>query len=116
MAALQEAVTSPVRLGDSEPGGWRRIGRGVLLPLGFALLATVAWEILCRVTRISLLLLPPPSAVWTVLSENYEILFQQALPTIIETLIPLVERIMVASALGCGVDRVKADRAGKAKA
>ena len=87
MAALQEAVTSPVRLGDSEPGGWRRTGRGVLLPLGFAALATVGWEILCRMTRISPLLLPPPSAVWTVLSENYEILFQQALPTTIETVV-----------------------------
>ena len=87
MAALQEAVTSPVRLGDSEPGGWRRTGRGVLMPLGFAALATVGWEILCRMTRISPLLLPPPSAVWAVLSENYEILFQQALPTTIETLV-----------------------------
>ena len=87
MAALQEAATSPVRPGDSEPGGWRRTGRGVLLPLGFAALATVGWEILCRMTRISPLLLPPPSAVWAVLSENYEILFQQALPTTIETLV-----------------------------
>src|SRR5271155_100346 len=87
MAVLQEAVSSPVRLGDGEPGGWRRIGRGVLLPLSFSVLATVAWEILCRVTRISPLLLPPPSAVWTVLSENYEILFQHALPTTIETFV-----------------------------
>ena len=87
MAVLQEAVSSAVRLGDGEPGGRRRIGRGVLLPLGFAVLATVAWEILCRVTRISPLLLPPPSAVWTVLSENYEILFQHALPTTIETVV-----------------------------
>src|ERR1700756_4803479 len=87
MAALPEAVTSPVRLGDSDPGGWRRTGRGVLLPLGFAALATVGWEILCRMTRISPLLLPPPSAVRTVLSENYAILFQQALPTTIETVV-----------------------------
>jgi NitT/TauT family transport system permease protein len=87
MAALQEAAATPVRLGDSEPGGWWRIGRGVLLPLGFAVLATIAWEILCRVARISPLLLPPPSAVWTVLSQNYEILFQQALPTIIEAVV-----------------------------
>jgi NitT/TauT family transport system permease protein len=87
MAARQEAVTSPVRLGDSEPAGWQRIGRGVLLPLGFAVLATIAWEILCRVTRISPLLLPPPSAIWTVLSDNYEILLQHALPTTMETVV-----------------------------
>jgi ABC-type nitrate/sulfonate/bicarbonate transport system permease component len=77
MAVMQEAVTSPAPLGDIESAGWRRrISRGVLLPLGFAALATVGWEILCRMARISPLLLPPPSAVWAVLSENYAILFQ----------------------------------------
>jgi NitT/TauT family transport system permease protein len=87
MAVLQEAAAPRVRFGDSEPGGWWRIGRGVLLPLGFALLVTVAWEILCRVTRISSALLPPPSAVWMVLSENYGILFEHAWPTTIETVV-----------------------------
>jgi NitT/TauT family transport system permease protein len=87
MAVLQEAATAPVRLGDSEPGGWRRIGRSVLLPLGFAVTATAAWEILCRAARISPVLLPPPSAVWSVLSANSEILFQHALPTTIETVV-----------------------------
>jgi len=57
MAVLQEAVTSPVRLGDIELGGWRRIGRGVLLPLGFAALATLLAAISSR-TRAGDLLLP----------------------------------------------------------
>src|SRR6202030_460137 len=87
MAVLQEAAATPVRLAGSDPDGWWRIGRSVLLPLGFAVLVTFAWEILCGLTRISPLLLPPPSAVWTVLSENSEILFQHALPTTIETLV-----------------------------
>src|SRR5260370_11967363 len=87
MAVLQEAATTPVRLGDTQPGGWWRFGRGVLLPLGFAVLSTIAWEILCRVTRISPALLPPPSAVWAVLSENYQILFEHALPTTVETVV-----------------------------
>ena len=87
MAVLQEAAATAARFGDSEPGRWWRIGRGVLLPLGFAVLATGAWEILCRTARISPLLLPPPSAVWTVLSENYGLLLQQALPTTIETVV-----------------------------
>jgi NitT/TauT family transport system permease protein len=87
MAVLHEATTTPVRLGDTQPGGWRRIGRSVLLPLGFAVLATAAWEILCRAARISPVLLPPPSAVWSVLSANSEILFQHALPTTIETVV-----------------------------
>jgi hypothetical protein len=87
MAVLQEAAASPVRHADGEPGGWWRLGRGVLLPLGFAVLATVGWEILCRVVRISPLLLPPPCAVWMVLSQSYEILLQHALPTTIETVV-----------------------------
>ena len=87
MAVLQEAAATPVRLAGSDPDGWWRIGRSVLLPVGFAMLATIAWELLCRATRISPLLLPPPSAVWTVLAENSEILFQHALPTMIETVV-----------------------------
>ena len=87
MAVLQEAAAPRVRLGDSEPGRWWRIGRGVLLPVGFAVLATLAWELLCRVARISPALLPPPSAVWMVLSENYGILFEHAWPTTIETVV-----------------------------
>jgi NitT/TauT family transport system permease protein len=87
MAILQEAAATPARLAGSDPDGWWRIGRSVLLPVGFAMLVTIAWELLCRATRISPLLLPPPSAVWTVLAENSEILFQHALPTMIETVV-----------------------------
>jgi NitT/TauT family transport system permease protein len=99
MAALQEAATTPVRLADSEPSGRWRLGRSVLLPLGFAVLTTLAWEILCRVTRISPELLPPPSAVWAVLADNYEILLQQALPTAIEALASFA----LATLLGVGL-------------
>jgi NitT/TauT family transport system permease protein len=99
MAALQEAATTPVRLGDTEPSGRWRLGRSVLLPLGFAVLTTLAWEILCRVTRISPELLPPPSAVWAVLADNYEILLQQALPTAIEALASFA----LATLLGVGL-------------
>ena len=99
MAALQEVATTPVHLGHGELDGWWRIGRSVLLPLGFAVLVTVAWEVLCRATRISPLLLPPPSAVWTVLSENSEILFQHALPTTIETVVSFG----LATVLGVGL-------------
>jgi len=87
MAVLQEVAAPRVGLGDSQPDRWWRIGRGVLLPLGFAVLATLAWESLCRVARISPALLPPPSAVWMVLSENYGILFAHAWPTTIETVV-----------------------------
>ena len=99
MAALQEAATTPVRLADSEPSGRWRLGRSVLLPLGFAVLTTLAWEILCRTIRISPELLPPPSAVWAVLADNYEILLQQALPTAIEALASFA----LATLLGVGL-------------
>jgi NitT/TauT family transport system permease protein len=87
MAALQEVAPIGAPIGDSERGRWWRLGRGVLLPLGFAVLVTLAWEFLCRATRISPALLPPPSAVWLVLSENYQILLEHAWPTTIETVV-----------------------------
>jgi NitT/TauT family transport system permease protein len=66
---------------------WRgRLGRSVLLPLGFAIFVTLAWEAVCRTVHIAPTLLPPPSAVWQVLSENYGILVGQALPTAYETI------------------------------
>jgi NitT/TauT family transport system permease protein len=62
------------------------LGRPILSPVLFALTVLVAWELFCRATRVSPLLLPPPSAVWSVLSKNSEILFQQSVPTTLETL------------------------------
>ena len=88
MVISQETVSSPVGLGGRAAGGWQyRLGRLVLLPLLFALTALVAWELFCRASRVSPLLLPPPSAVWSVLSENWGILFQQSVPTTLETII-----------------------------
>jgi len=99
MTVLQEAAPPPIRLGGNATAKWWRAGRSVLLPLGFAAMATIAWEILCRVSRISPELLPAPSVVWRVLSENYEILFQQALPTTIESVVSFG----LASLLGVGL-------------
>ena len=87
MTLLREAPPAPVTLERNKAGALPGLGRSVGLPLGFAIVAMIAWEILCRVTRISPELLPPPSAVWRVLSENYGILLQQALPTTIESIL-----------------------------
>ena len=62
----------------------------VLLPVGFAVLAIAGWEILCRSARISPLLLPAPLAVWSLLSGNWGILVQQAVPTTLETIVSFV--------------------------
>jgi len=69
------------------------------LPFGFATLVIVAWEMFCRIGKISPVLLPPPSAVWAVLSENYEILLRHALPTTLETIVSFT----IAGALGVGL-------------
>jgi NitT/TauT family transport system permease protein len=69
------------------------------LPFGFAILVIVAWEMFCRIGKISPVLLPPPSAVWAVLSENYEILLHHALPTTLETIVSFT----IAGALGVGL-------------
>jgi NitT/TauT family transport system permease protein len=94
VAALDAAVA------PAAAAGWQsRLGRGVLLPVGFAVLATAGWEVFCRTTRISPVLLPPPSAVWRVLRDNYPILFDQAVPTTIETLLSFA----LATVLGVGL-------------
>jgi NitT/TauT family transport system permease protein len=69
------------------------------LPLLFALTVLAAWELFCRASRVSPLLLPPPSAVWSVLSNNWEILFQQSVPTTLET----ITSFAAATLLGVGL-------------
>ena len=95
MAAIQDApgvsLARPI-VGDA---AWR-LGRTIGLPLGFAILSVAAWELLCRVAKISPELLPPPSAVWKVLVGNPAILIEQAIPTTIE----LVASFAIATAVG----------------
>jgi NitT/TauT family transport system permease protein len=73
-----------------------RFGRGVLLPLGFAVAATLTWEVFCRLVKMSPAVLPRPSAVWQVLAQSYGILAEQAAPTAYETVVSFV----IASVLG----------------
>lgn len=95
MTAIHDAssvsLPRPI-IGDA---AWR-LGRTVGLPLGFAILSVVAWELLCRIARISPELLPTPSAVWEVLVGNPAILIEQAMPTTIE----LIASFAIATAVG----------------
>jgi len=103
MAMFQEAVSAPVRLA-SRGAGWRyRLARLVLLPLGFALAVLIAWELFCRASHVSPELLPPPSAVWSVLSANWGILFQQSVPTILEMMISFVTATLLGVALAVAI-------------
>jgi NitT/TauT family transport system permease protein len=72
------------------------LGRRVGLPLGFAVAVIAAWELACRYGDVSPVLLAPPSAVWRVLAQNYAILFEQAIPTTVET----VAGFAIATVLG----------------
>jgi NitT/TauT family transport system permease protein len=97
MALLQDTAASPKRLAAPELAArLSEFGRPVLLPLGFALATIAAWEMFCRIGRVSPQLLPPPSDVWAVLSGNWEILYDQSVPTVIET----VAGFAVATLLG----------------
>lgn len=95
MAAIHDvtsvALPRPI-IGDA---AWR-LGRTVGLPVGFAIVSVAAWELLCRLTKISPELLPPPSAVWDVLVGNPAILVEQAIPTTIE----LIASFAIATAVG----------------
>ena len=73
-----------------------------MLPLLFALTVLVAWELFCRASRVSPLL-PPPSAVWSVLSNNWEILFQQSVPTTLETIISFVAATLLGVTLAVAI-------------
>jgi NitT/TauT family transport system permease protein len=84
-------------------GGARGFTRTVLLPLGFAVLSIVAWELVCRVGKISPVLLAPPSAVWQVLASSWPILLQQAIPTTVETVIGFVLATGLGIVLGIAI-------------
>ena len=101
MAVLEDTAIAPIRL--APPAVHRRLGRTIGMPLGFAVLATLAWELLCRAARISPELLPPPSAVWKVLSENYAILFEHAVPTTIETVVSFAAATVFGIALAVAI-------------
>jgi NitT/TauT family transport system permease protein len=97
MAIFQDSTNPPARRGGRGGAGRQyRLGRVVLLPFGFALTVLLAWELLCRASRVSPALLPPPSAVWSVLSANWEILIQHSVPTTLERIFSFA----VASLLG----------------
>jgi NitT/TauT family transport system permease protein len=104
MAIFQETTSSPVGVDGRGAGGRQyRLGRLALLPLSFAVMALLAWEFFCRASRILPLLLPPPSAVWSVLSNNWEILFQQSVPTTLETIISFVAATLLGVALAVAI-------------
>jgi NitT/TauT family transport system permease protein len=82
---------------ETVPNG--RMLRLVVLPVGFAAATIALWQILCQTLHIPQILLPPPSAVWTVLRDNFTILFGETLPTLSESVLSFA----AASVLGVAI-------------
>jgi len=100
VVSVQEASARPVLVTNTAAAGWQQgLGRVILLPLGFAVSAIVGWEVLSRSARVSPVLLPPPSAVWRVLSDNWDILLQQCAPTTFETILSFIAATLLGVAL-----------------
>ncbi len=79
---------APLQQGNGAPApGLPRHVVNVLLPVGFALLALVTWEVVVRWAKVPEAILPPPSAIFGQITQHYPILLKHALPTTLETLL-----------------------------
>jgi NitT/TauT family transport system permease protein len=103
MALLQDTASAAPLLHAAGGGMGSRLGRTIGLPLGFALLALLGWELLCRFAKISPELLPRPSAVWDVLAGNPQILIEQAIPTTIEIVLSFVIATVFGASLAVAI-------------
>src|SRR5260221_6879982 len=101
MASIEGAIA--IDQGSPDAGERRTFARAVLLPIGFALAVGVGWELVCRLGKISPVLLAPPSAVWNVLATNYEILLQQAVPTTVESVVGFALASILGVVLGIAI-------------
>jgi NitT/TauT family transport system permease protein len=79
------------------------LGRRVLLPSALALALMFGWEFGTRAAHLSSMIIVPPSAVFAVLTASYGILLQQAVPTIVETLIGFALAAAIGIVLGTGL-------------
>ena len=57
------------------------------LPVGFAVVVLIIWEVGVRVARVPEAILPPPSAVLEQIMQHYRLILKHAVPTTLETLI-----------------------------
>ena len=76
------------------------LGRRVLLPVLFAGAVGLIWEFGTRAANISPLVIVPLSAVWRVITTSFGILFQQSIPTVVETLIGFALASLIGIVLG----------------
>jgi NitT/TauT family transport system permease protein len=92
IASTQRLLLTAVRMPTVTGIAWRP----VLLPVSFAALVLLAWQELTVHLHVSSMLLVPPTAIWDVLSQYWPILFAQAWPTLVNTVVGF----LLAAALG----------------
>jgi NitT/TauT family transport system permease protein len=78
------AALEPV--GSSAQGWLLNASRSILLPSGLFLAACAVWEFVCDFYGVRPVILPAPSRVVTTLFGAWDILFDNAIPTTLETL------------------------------
>lgn len=68
--------------------GWVRDSIGsIVLPIGFAALILIVWQIVVVWAKVPAVILPAPSAIFDQLMEHWRLLLKHAIPTAFETLV-----------------------------
>jgi NitT/TauT family transport system permease protein len=78
---------------------WRAF-RKLVLPVLLAGFVLLIWQVGVQVTNVSALLIVPPSVVWQTLAQDWPVLLQQAMPTLIDTVVGFALAALVGSLLG----------------
>ena len=81
MSAAQNGRASTATASDGAVRVWR-----LLLPLTVAAVGTAAWELVVRVNNIPPYVLPAPSAIFSTLISDWDVLWQSLLATLLTTL------------------------------
>lgn len=74
--------------------------RPVVLPVLFAAVVLLAWQVLTVRLHVSSMLLVPPSSVWDILVQAWPILLAQSWPTLVNTVVGFLLAAVLGVALG----------------
>lgn len=103
MAALDPAGgTAQKRLANAS--------RSILLPVGFFLAVCATWEFVCDFYGVRPVILPAPSRIVVTLWRAWDILFENAIPTTLETLGGFALSVVCGSALAIAMVYSRAAR------
>lgn len=89
-----ERLAASIRAGRTPPA------IGVLIPVVFGLSLVLAWEIVVRAANVPMVLLPPPSLIWTRILAS--------VPTLTADFVQTFKAVLAGFAMGCGAGFVVA--------